>query len=61
MAAASRRLLKELASNAANPNPALVSLEPVAEDNLFVWRAVLKGVADTPYEGKHRALDHGHF
>lgn len=51
MAAATRRLLKELAANAADPNPALDVLEPVSEEDIFTWRAVLKGAPGTPYEG----------
>lgn len=53
MAAATKRLLKELASNYADPNPALSLLEPIAEDNIFTWRAVLNGVEASPYEGIH--------
>lgn len=57
MAAATRRLTKELLSNNADPNPALESLEPVSDDDLFTWRAVLKGVKGTPYEGLCRITE----
>lgn len=52
MSAAVKRLLKELASNYADPNPALDLLEPVSEDDMFTWKAVLNGVQNSPYEGK---------
>lgn len=51
MAAATRRLLKELASNYNDPNPALSLLVPINENDIFTWKAVLKGVPESPYEG----------
>ena len=52
MSAATKRLLKELSSQYADPNPALDRLEPISEDDIFTWKAVLNGVHDSPYEGK---------
>lgn len=51
MSAATKRLLKELSSQYADPNPALDRLEPISEDDIFTWKAVLNGVHDSPYEG----------
>ena len=49
---ATKRLLHELRSNAEEPNPALLFVRPVREDELLRWEAVLKGVPGTAYEGR---------
>lgn len=51
MDAATRRLNKEILAQYKDPNPALATLEPVDENNLLLWRAVLKGPPGTPYQG----------
>lgn len=56
-AAVGKRLIKELASYRKDPNPCLVSLAPVSEDDLTHWIAVLKGVEGTPYEGGQWKID----
>lgn len=48
---ASKRLIKELEAFNRDPSPALISLEPVNDEDLFHLRAVLKGPEDTAYEG----------
>lgn len=48
---ATKRLIKELRSSVEDPNPALITLEPIDQDNLFSWKAVLKGPDATPYQG----------
>lgn len=48
----SKRLLKELSAIQKDPNPALESLHPIHEDDLFHWEAVLKGPPDSPYDGQ---------
>jgi peroxin-4 len=53
MASASKRLLKELSSYNGDPNPALEALQPVSEEDLFTWTAILRGPVDTPYQGGH--------
>lgn len=52
-----RRLLKELSSYRNDPNPHLALLEPVSEDDLLHWTAVLRGNTGTPYEGGHWKID----
>lgn len=52
-----RRVLKELSNYKSDPNPCLVSLGPVSEDDLLHWNAVLKGVDGTPYEGGQWRID----
>ncbi|KAI9665329.1 MAG: hypothetical protein M1831_001766 [Alyxoria varia] len=47
---ATKRLLHELRSNEEDPNPALLFLRPVDEENVFLWEALLKGVPGTAYE-----------
>ncbi|CAG8713458.1 25012_t:CDS:2 [Dentiscutata erythropus] len=49
--AVSRRLLKELKDYQKERNQDLIELSPIQEDNILVWKAVLRGEADTPYEG----------
>jgi len=46
-----KRLLHEIQDIASNPNPALLHLGPVSDDDLFHWEAVLRGVRGTPYDG----------
>ena len=48
---AQKRLLQELKSLQDEPNPALELLSPVGDDDLFEWKAVMKGVPGTAYEG----------
>lgn len=48
-----KRLLKELSAVQKDPNPALESLHPIHEDDLFHWEAVLKGPPDSPYDGEY--------
>lgn len=47
-----KRLLTELQTYQSDPNDALVELGPVDDDELMHWRAVMKGVPGTAYEGK---------
>jgi len=54
---ASKRLMKELADNAAHPNPALAHLAPVSEGDLMHWRAELLGPLHSPYAGCRWDLD----
>ncbi|CAG8587055.1 12487_t:CDS:2, partial [Acaulospora morrowiae] len=49
--AVSRRLLKELKDYQKEPNPDLAELSPIQDDNILIWKAELRGEADTPYEG----------
>jgi peroxin-4 len=46
-----KRLLTELQTYQSNPNEALLELGPVDDDELMHWRAVMKGVPGTAYEG----------
>lgn len=46
---AARRLIKELQTQRRTPNPHLLSLEPVSEDNLTHWEATFSGQEDSPY------------
>lgn len=55
--AVGKRLMQELASYRKEPNPCLVSLDPVSEDDLTHWTAVMKGVDGTPYEGGQWKID----
>ena len=48
---ASRRLIKELDAYNRDPSPALVSLQPTSDGDLFHLMAVLKGPDETAYEG----------
>lgn len=48
---ASKRLIKELDAYNREPSPAVVSLEPVSDDDLFNLRAVLRGPDETAYGG----------
>jgi len=49
--------MNELANYRKEPNPALESLGPVSEDDLFHWAAVLKGAEGTAYEGGRWKID----
>ncbi|KAK3679092.1 hypothetical protein LTR37_021454 [Vermiconidia calcicola] len=53
---ASKRLIKELSGYSRDPSPAVVSLEPVSDDDLFHLKAVLRGPDGTAYEGGLFAL-----
>lgn len=46
-----KRLIQELQNYHHDPNPALLHLGPVSDDELMKWTAVLKGVEGTGYEG----------
>jgi len=46
-----RRLIKEISSYKNDPNPALTYLAPADESNLLHFRAGLRGIVGTPYEG----------
>lgn len=48
---ASKRLAKEYISSQTDPNPALESLGPETDNNMFKWKAVMRGPQDSPYEG----------
>jgi ubiquitin-protein ligase len=47
-----KRLLTELKTYQSDPNEALLELGPVNDDELTSWRAVMKGVPGTAYEGR---------
>lgn len=47
-----KRLIQELRSYDEEPSNALLHLGPVSDDDLSHWRAVMKGVEGTAYEGK---------
>lgn len=49
---ATKRLMQELRTIEDDPNPALLQLGPKQDDDLMEWRAVMKGVKGTAYEGK---------
>lgn len=51
MTMASKRLIKELDAYNRDPSPALSSLQPVNDDDLFYWTAILRGPEGTAYEG----------
>ncbi|CAG8626842.1 5288_t:CDS:2 [Paraglomus brasilianum] len=46
-----RRLIKELMEFRKDPAPDLKDLTPEKEDDILVWKAILEGERDTPYEG----------
>ena len=48
---ASKRLIKELDAYNRDSSPAVLSLEPVSDDDFFHLKAVLRGPDDTAYEG----------
>jgi len=47
-----KRLLQELKSYPAEPNPELLRLGPVSDEDLSHWEAVMKGEAGSAYEGE---------
>ena len=47
-----KRLLQELQDYQSDPNPFLLRLGPVNDDELTKWEAVMKGVDGTAYEGE---------
>jgi hypothetical protein len=51
-----KRLIQELQDYHKDPNPALLHLGPVSDDELTKWTAVLKGVEGTAYEGMPSTL-----
>ena len=53
---ASKRLIKELDAYNRDPSPALSTLEPVSDDDLFHLTAVLRGPEETAYEGKEPTI-----
>jgi peroxin-4 len=53
---ASKRLVKEYLGSQNDPNPALESLGPVKEENMFKWAAIMRGPQDTPYEGVYNCF-----
>lgn len=57
LATTTRRLLRELTVYKSDPNPALTYLYPPDESNLLHWRAGLRGVVDSPYEGGVWTID----
>ncbi|KAH7113857.1 ubiquitin-conjugating enzyme/RWD-like protein [Dendryphion nanum] len=54
---ATKRLLTELQTYQSDPNEALLELGPVNDGELTHWRAVMKGVPGTAYEGGAWLLD----
>lgn len=48
-----KRLMTELQTYQSDPNDALLELGPT-DDDVMHWRAVMKGVVGTAYEGKSR-------
>ena len=48
---ATKRLMTELQSYQKDPNAELLDLGPVDEEDVMHWRAVMKGVDGTAYEG----------
>lgn len=52
MANAQKRLLQEVKALQEEPNPALLSLGPASDEDLFEWKAVMRGVVGTAYEGE---------
>lgn len=46
---ATKRLLREYGSQRTSPNPHLLSLQPVDEDDLTHWKASFAGQPDSPY------------
>ena len=48
---ASKRLIKELDAYNRDSSPALTSLRPLSDDDLFHLKAVLRGPERTAYEG----------
>ena len=53
MDAVSRRLLKELREidKETKAHPEIIELAPESDDDLLQWKAILAGLAATPYEG----------
>ncbi|KAI9710023.1 MAG: hypothetical protein M1828_002326 [Chrysothrix sp. TS-e1954] len=47
---ATKRLIQELQEYNDEPNPSLLGLGPIADDDLFRWQAVLRGADGTAYE-----------
>ncbi|KAJ9076166.1 E2 ubiquitin-protein ligase peroxin 4 [Entomophthora muscae] len=51
MDSVSRRLMKELKATRNGLNPEIILLEPLSEEDLFSWKAIISGPPETPYEG----------
>jgi peroxin-4 len=51
-----KRLIQELQNYHQDPNPVLLHLGPVSDDELMKWTAVLEGVEGTAYEGMYPLL-----
>jgi peroxin-4 len=53
MDAVSKRLLKELREidKEKKNHPEIIELTPESDDDLLVWKAILAGLPETPYEG----------
>lgn len=51
-----RRLLKEL-KDLQKESFEGITVNPINEENIYVWRAVIIGPKDTPYEGGHFKLN----
>ncbi|KAJ1891163.1 E2 ubiquitin-protein ligase peroxin 4 [Kickxella alabastrina] len=49
MASVTKRLLRELQDVRKGLGEELISLEPVSDETLLYWRAVMRGPCDTPY------------
>jgi ubiquitin-protein ligase len=52
MDATQKRLLKELRDSQREPNEQIEELSPIDDDDLFRWRATIRGQDDTPYAGE---------
>lgn len=48
---AAKRLIKELDAYNRDPSPAIVSLEPLSDEDILHLTAVLAGPGETAYEG----------
>jgi peroxin-4 len=55
-ASPTKRLLQELQNYQSDPNPFLLRLGPINDDELTKWEAVMKGVDGTAYEGEALAV-----
>lgn len=55
-ASPTKRLMTELQTYQNDPNEALLELGP-ADDDVLHWRAVMKGVVGTAYEGTYPPLN----
>ncbi|KAJ1897663.1 E2 ubiquitin-protein ligase peroxin 4 [Kickxella alabastrina] len=51
MSSVTKRLLRELQDVRKGLGEELISLEPVSDETLLYWHAVMRGPCDTPYSG----------